>query len=252
MRVSSDDLSEIARSVVKQNDSEQTDRVNGKVRPKVSWRWADIDTVLLDMDGTLLDLHFDNHFWLELVPQRYAQLRRLSLEQARAVLTPKFAAQQGTLNWYCTDFWSRELDLDIAQLKREVGHQVRFLDGALEFLTTLRAWGKQLALVTNAHRDSLHVKAGRTELSNYFDRVTSSHDFGAPKEHPHFWTTLSNELSFDRRRTLFVDDSLAVLRAAHAHGIQHLVTITQPDSTLPPRVVDEFPAVRGVAELLSI
>jgi 5'-nucleotidase len=239
--------------VVKQSDVNQTDRrVDGAVRPRVSWRWADIDTVLLDMDGTLLDLRFDNYFWLELIPQRYAQQRRLTLEGARAELTPKFAAHHGTLNWYCTDFWSRELDLDIAQLKCEVGNQVRFLDGALEFLTTLRGWGKRLVLVTNAHRDSLHVKAGRTELSSYFDRVTSSHDYGAPKEHAQFWTTLSKEFSFDRRRTLFVDDSLAVLRAAQAHGIEHLVTITQPDSTLPPRAVDEFPAVRGVWELLSL
>lgn len=238
---------------MKQNDVEQTgERVDAAARPQVSWRWADIDTVLLDMDGTLLDLRFDNYFWLELIPQRYAQLRRLSLEEARAVLTPKFAAHQGTLNWYCTDFWSRELDLDIAQLKREVGHQVRFLDGALEFLTTLRVWGKQLVLVTNAHRDSLDVKAGRTELSSYFDRVTSSHDYGAPKEDAHFWTTLSYELPFDRRRTLFVDDSLAVLRAARSHGIEHLVAITHPDSTLPPRAVAEFSAVRGVVELLSL
>ena len=35
--------------------------------------WRDIDTVLLDMDGTLLDLHYDNHFWLE--PVSYTHLR---------------------------------------------------------------------------------------------------------------------------------------------------------------------------------
>ena len=30
--------------------------------------WTSIDTVLLDMDGTLLDLRFDNWFWQEHVP----------------------------------------------------------------------------------------------------------------------------------------------------------------------------------------
>ena len=25
--------------------------------------WTQLDTILLDMDGTLLDLEFDNHFW---------------------------------------------------------------------------------------------------------------------------------------------------------------------------------------------
>lgn len=218
---------------------------------RVPWRWKDIDTVLLDMDGTLLDLRFDNYFWLELVPERYASVHGLSVAVARAALVPKFAAHQGTLNWYCTDFWSRELALDIAQLKHEIGDQVRFLEGAEHFLATVRSWGKRLVLVTNAHRDSLRVKVGRTELAGYFDRVTSSHDYGVPKEHPDFWRSLRGEVAFDPRRTLFVDDSLAVVRAAQAHGIEHLVMITQPDSTQPPRAVADFPAVRGVAELLD-
>ena len=35
--------------------------------------WNAINTVLLDMDGTILDLHFDNYFWKEYVPQKYAE-----------------------------------------------------------------------------------------------------------------------------------------------------------------------------------
>jgi putative hydrolase of the HAD superfamily len=40
--------------------------------------WSRIDTVLLDMDGTLLDLRFDNWFWQELIPSRYAAAHGLS------------------------------------------------------------------------------------------------------------------------------------------------------------------------------
>lgn len=230
--------------------SNDEDRIAAGVQ--VSWSWAEIDTVLLDMDGTLLDLNFDNYFWLELVPHRYGQARGLSLAAARARLTPMFAACHGTLNWYCTDYWSRELGLDIAALKHEIRDRVRFLEGAERFLKTLRDWGKRLVLVTNAHRDSLQVKAGRTELASYFERCTSSHDYGAAKEHPGFWEALRSDVPFDPQRTLFIDDSLPVLRAARAHGLAHLVTITQPDSTLPPRVVEEFPAVRRVADLLEV
>ena len=71
--------------------------------------WNAIDTVLLDMDGTLLDLHFDNHFWLQHLPQRYAELHGVSRALADAELLPLFREHAGTLNWYCTDFWSREL-----------------------------------------------------------------------------------------------------------------------------------------------
>ena len=214
-------------------------------------RWETIDTVLLDMDGTLLDLRFDNYFWLELVPERYASRHGMTLEQARAVIVPLFAGKQGTLDWYCMDFWTRELSLDIAAMKHEAREQVRFLPGAERFLRTLRERGLQVALVTNAHRNSLKVKAGQTGLLNYFDVVFSSHSFGVPKEHPEFWRQLEATLRFDPARTLFVDDSHSVLTAAHRHGIGHIFAISRPDSTLDRRSVSDFPSVEAVSELLG-
>jgi 5'-nucleotidase len=213
--------------------------------------WETIDTVLLDMDGTLLDLRFDSYFWLELVPERYAERNRLTLEAARAVLRPMFEQTQGTLNWYCNDFWARELSLDIAGMKREIREHVRFLPGAEEFLRALRAKNVRVALVTNAHPDSLKVKATQTGVLNYFDVVFTSHSFGVPKEHPEFWQQLQAELEFDPSRTLFVDDSHAVLAAAQRHGIAHIFAISRPDSTLGPREVKDFLSVEQVSHLLG-
>lgn len=214
-------------------------------------RWEAIDTVLLDMDGTLLDLRFDNYFWLDLVPERYAARHGLTLERAREILRPMFAARQGTLDWYCTDFWTRELSIDIAGMKHEVREHVRFLPGAEDFLRALRDKGVQIALVTNAHRDSLKVKATQTGLLNYFDVVFSSHSFGVPKEHPAFWQQLETALGFDPLRTLFVDDSHSVLSAAHKHGIAHIFAISKPDSTMDKREVTQFMSVEAVSHLLG-
>jgi putative hydrolase of the HAD superfamily len=214
-------------------------------------RWAEIDTVLLDMDGTLLDLRFDNYFWLELIPERYAVRHGLTLDQAREMLAPRFAARRGTLDWYCTDFWSRELSLDIAGLKHEVRDQVRFLRGAEEFLQELRTHRVRTVLVTNAHRDALAIKAAQTGLTRYFDAIVSSHEYGVPKEHPEFWLKLEAELDFDPARSLFVDDSLAVLTAARRHGIGQIFAIARPDSTLGPREIAEFDYVEAVFELLE-
>ncbi|MFC4309529.1 GMP/IMP nucleotidase [Steroidobacter flavus] len=214
-------------------------------------QWQAIDTVLLDMDGTLLDLRFDNYFWLELVPERYAAKHGLTLADAREVLRPMFADRQGTLDWYCIDFWTRALSLDIAGMKHEVREHVRFLPGAEEFLRALRDKGVRVALVTNAHRDSLKVKATQTGLLNYFDVVFSSHSFGVPKEHPSFWQQLQTALAFDPRRTLFVDDSHSVLRAAQKHGIAHIFAISKPDSALAKREVTEFSSVEAVSHLLD-
>jgi len=214
-------------------------------------RWEEIDTVLLDMDGTLLDLHFDNYFWLEILPERYARRHELSLAAARATLAPLFVAKQGTLDWYCIDFWSRELSLDIAELKREACGEVRFLPGAERFLQDLHERGRDPVLVTNAHRGVLEIKTARTGLARYFRRIVSSHDFGVPKEHAQFWVQLQARLAFDPARCLFVDDSIAVLSAARAHGIGHIFAITRPDSTQHARQVEGFAAVERVECLLS-
>ena len=213
-------------------------------------RWEDIDTVLLDMDGTLLDLRFDNYFWLEILPERYARRHELSLEAARARLAPLFIEKQGTLDWYCIDFWSRELSLDIAELKREACGEVRFLPGAEQFLQALQQRGRDPVLVTNAHRGVLEIKAAQTGLARYFRRIVSSHDFGVPKEHPRFWSQLQQQLGFDPARCMFVDDSIAVLNAARAHGIGQIFAITRPDSTQHARLVEGFHAVERVELLL--
>jgi HAD superfamily hydrolase (TIGR01509 family) len=214
-------------------------------------RWDQIDTVLLDMDGTLLDLRFDNYFWLEVLPLHYAQRHDLSLEAARARLTPLFVAKQGTLDWYCIDFWTRELSLDIAQLKREVREHVRFLPGAERFLQTLHARGLDPVLVTNSHRGVLEIKTGQTGVARYFRRIVSSHDLGVPKEHAEFWTKLQAQLAYDPARCLFVDDSVTVLNAARAHGIGQIFAISRPDSTQHARIVDGFATVERIEQLLD-
>lgn len=213
--------------------------------------WSEIDTVLLDMDGTLLDLHFDNHFWLEHLPQRYAELHGISRALADAELLPLFHAHAGQLNWYCTDFWSRELNLSIRDLKREVAHLIALRPDADTFLAAVRGAGKRVVLITNAHRDSLSLKLERIELAPYFDRLISSHDYGFAKEAQQFWFALQQDLGFAAARSLFIDDSLPVLRSAHAYGIGHLLAVRQPDSRKGPKDTEEFAAVGDYRELIE-
>jgi HAD superfamily hydrolase (TIGR01509 family) len=212
--------------------------------------WSAIDTVLLDMDGTILDLKFDHHFWLELVPARYAAANALSVDAAKAHLKPLYKAKEGTLDWYCIDYWSRTLAIDVAALKREARERVEWLPQAEGFVRRVRAVGKRLALVTNAHPETLAVKDQQLDFRGHFDAVYSSHPFGAPKESPDFWRALAAQENFDSGRTLFVDDSLPVLRAARAHGVRWIYAIARPDSSQPRREQREFPSVEAVHELM--
>ena len=212
--------------------------------------WLEIETVLLDMDGTLLDLNFDNHFWQEFVPQRFAQLHELSLAEAKSQLAPRFKAMEGRLEWYCLDYWSNELQLNIAGLKQEISGLIAVHPHVTEFLDAVRASGRRLLLVTNAHRDSLSLKMDKTCLHQFFDEIVCSHDFGMPKEDQGFWRTLQNNHVFEKHRTLLVDDSLAVLRSAKAFGIAHLVSISKPDSRAPVKLIQEFSAVEDFRALM--
>jgi HAD superfamily hydrolase (TIGR01509 family) len=212
--------------------------------------WDRIDTVLVDMDGTLLDLAFDNFFWRELVPQRYARLRGVSVDRAQAELAPRFEARVGTLAWYCLDHWTRDLGLDLKALKREHRQHIRFLPGAREFLAAMRRRGKRLYIVTNAHRDTFEVKAEHTGIAELVDRVVCSHDYAAPKESADFWSALAHHEPFDGTRTLLIEDSLAVLAAARDYGLAHTLAIRRPDSREPARVIAGFASVDGVGELV--
>lgn len=212
--------------------------------------WRDVDSVFLDMDGTLLDLHFDNHFWLEHIPLRYGEREGLSKEDALEALMPRFKAVEGTLAWYSLDYWSRELDMDVVTLKREVEHLIQVLPHAEEFLRKVRAAGKRLVLVTNAHAPVLEMKMERTRLDAHFDNIISSHSLGSPKETAEFWHSLQETEPFDPRRTLLADDSLPVLKAARDYGLHHIVAMRKPDSKRPARDIEDFPSIETFAELM--
>lgn len=212
--------------------------------------WSDIDTVLLDMDGTLLDLHYDNRFWLDHLPQRYAELHGVSRAMAELELRPLFERHAGTLNWYCLDFWSRELRLPIRELKREIAELIALKPDADTFLAAIRQAGKRVVMITNAHRDSLSLKLERVELAPYFERLISSHDYGYPKESAQFWDALHADIGFEPARSLFIDDTLAILRSAQRFGVGHLLAVRQPDSRGELRDTQEFAAVEDYRALL--
>jgi HAD superfamily hydrolase (TIGR01509 family) len=213
--------------------------------------WRDIDTVLLDMDGTLLDLHFDNHFWLEHLPKRYAEVHGVSLAMAQMELMPLFEKNAGTLNWYCTDFWSTELKLPVKDLKIEIAHLIALRPDAETFLAAIKQAGKRVIMITNAHRDSLSLKMERLELAPYFERLISSHDYGYPKENPQFWDALQADIQFDPARSLFIDDTLPILRSAGRYGIGHLLAVREPDSRKGPKDTEEFEAVEDYRSLIQ-
>ena len=206
---------------------------------------------MLDMDGTVLDLAYDNYMWRVLVPEQYAARHDLSISAAMENMLRWFGETQGNLEWYCLDHWSERLGLDVLELHREMDHLIGFLPGALKFLQQVQASKIRVLMVTNSHRDTLELKDDVTGVASFFDGVHSSHDYGYAKEHQEFWHALQEEVGFDPETTMFVDDSQPVLQSAAVYGMAKLVEITLPDTSKPTRPDPRYPNVEAVADLLD-
>ena len=205
---------------------------------------------MLDMDGTVLDLAYDNYMWTHHVPEQYAAANGLDPDAARDAIYAQYQALHGRLEWYCLDHWSDQLGLDIAELHREQNHRIDYLPGAEDFLRDVRAHDIRILLVTNSHGETLDIKDDVTGVTEHFDDIYTSHAFGHPKETQEFWAALAEEEDFDPETTLFIDDTARVLRSAAEYGVSMLLEITHPDTSTKARKESEFVGIRGVMDLL--
>ncbi len=212
--------------------------------------WQKIETVFLDLDGTLLDLHFDNHFWLQHVPLCFAEKHEMSHEEANQALMLRYQEAKGKLDWYCVDFWTRELGLDIEQRKHDMSHKIALRPEVCEFLQAMRDADKRIVLVTNAHPASLSLKMKKTGLDTYFDRMINAHDIGLAKEHDGFWSSLNKMEPYRSEKTLLIDDNLEVLQSAEHYGIKHLLAILQPDSQADEVETQHYNAVHRFTDVM--
>lgn len=212
--------------------------------------WQTVDTVLLDMDGTLLDRHFDDYFWERYVPEVYAATHGVDRAAARRKLLAGYKKIEGTLEWTDLDYWSRELGLDIPALKMKIDHLIDVHPYVIDFLKFCRRINKQVHLVTNAHSKTLEIKMRKTALGAHFDRIVCAEEVGMAKEDPLFWERLEALLGFDRQRTMLADDMERVLVSARTYGMGVLIYVARPSSQAPITFSTTFPSIVYFKELI--
>lgn len=211
--------------------------------------WNQIDTILLDLDGTLLDLNFDLEFWLEYIPEIYSKKNNIKLEDAKKIVISMINSQEGKLTWYCLDYWEEQLNLDIMKLKGDISHLIQVHDHALNFLQTVKKHNKRIYLVTNAHRKGIKLKMNSSGLNDYFDEIISSHDYGTPKQEQKFWEELSDQISLNKERAIFFDDSVDVLESASTFKIKNIIAISKPSTQIPKKNVPGFINIENFMEI---
>ena len=216
---------------------------------QTAFDWQNIDTVLLDIDGTLLDLHYDNFVWDKVVPEAYAQFKQLPYPEAKEQLFAEMRQVHGSIEFYSFDFWQRQTGLDITDLHQQQSQLIGFRADAEAFLDWLQQSPHQAIIATNADQNSLGIKDKIIGLSKRVDQIYSSQDFGCPKEHQNFWHQLQNQCGFDPKRTLFLDDTERVLNAAAKFGIREVWQVRTPDSQRGPRPESIHPGLDHFHEI---
>jgi putative hydrolase of the HAD superfamily len=213
--------------------------------------WDRIDDVLLDMDGTLLDRHFDNFFFEEELPRRYARLHALPFEEARDRLMAMYRSVEGELAWTDLRYWTERVGIDVVAMHKELDHMIGFLPGAEAFLQYLRELGKRVTIVTNAHQSGVAVKAAKTGLDCLVDRIVDAFEVGYLKMRPEYWPACQRLLGFNPARSFYMDDDEGCLIAAQHFGVAHLIHSARSSSQLPPAPLARFPSVSSFAPLLN-
>lgn len=205
--------------------------------------------VVLDMDGTLLDLAFDDRVWNHALPARLAARRGSSLEAVRAEVADTLGRLRGTLPWYCLDYWEAQFGISLHALEEELGQFIALRPGTLDFLGFLGEAGLRTILATNAHPASLSRKMARTGIADFFEARVSAHTLGMPKEDPAFWSALGTAVDLDPQDCVFVDDNQAVLDAARVAGVAHCFGVRTPSSLGVPKTFTDYASVESLAEL---
>lgn len=211
--------------------------------------WDQIDDVLLDMDGTLLDRHFDNFFFEEELPRRYAAMHSLEFEESRDRLMSMYRSVEGELAWTDLHYWTKRVGIDIVAMHKELDHMIGFLPGAEEFLAYVRRLGKRITIVTNAHEAGVSVKTARTGLDRHVDRIVDAFEVGYLKMRTEYWPACQRLVGFDPKRSLYVDDDENCLEAAQQFGIGRIVHSAKSSSQLPPAPSASYVSVERLSHL---
>jgi 5'-nucleotidase len=220
-------------------------------RPLDTLDWRDIDDVLLDMDGTLLDRHFDNFFFEEELPRRYAAKYGLEAAEAREKLFALYRLVEGELNWTDLYYWTKTLDIDIIAITKEFDHMIGFLPYAEEFLRHLNTKGKRVYLVTNAHMAGVAIKVAKTGLDRHVHRILDAFEVGYLKMRSEYWPICQRLIGFEPKRTLYLDDDESCLNAAQAYGIGHIFHSAKSSSQLPPQRSERYRSIESLAAFIQ-
>jgi len=200
--------------------------------------FKDIECLLIDMDGVILDNAYDNDFWQNQIPEVIADSKGIAFDAAKRLAIQIFNYKKNTKDWYDVDYWSNMLDIDIEAQKRSEKSfsRISLYDGVIDTLNVLKNKTKMI-LITNAHRKTLNIKLEKYNLTPYFDEMVCAHELHYVKEDIQLWYMLRSKYRLDYEKTLLVEDTINNINVGLSAGISGAIYVGDEKFTVSDQII---------------
>lgn len=200
--------------------------------------FKDIECLLIDMDGVILDNAYDNDFWQNQIPEVIADSKGIAFDDAKRLAIQIFNYKKNTKDWYDVDYWSNMLNIDIEAQKRSEKSfsRISLYDGVIDTLSVLKNKTKMI-LITNAHRKTLNIKLEKYNLTPYFDEMVCAHELNYVKEDIQLWYMLRSKYRLDYEKTLLVEDTINNINVGLSAGISGAIYVGDEKFTVSDQII---------------
>tara|TARA_B100000965_G_C19558296_1_gene743272 strand:+ start:293 stop:964 length:672 start_codon:yes stop_codon:yes gene_type:complete len=190
----------------------------------------DIECLLIDMDGVILDNTYDNNFWQNQIPGVLSKKKNISFDDAKRLAIQIFNFKKNTKDWYDLDYWSNMLGIDIEAEKRseESLSKIKLYDNVTSTLAELKKQTR-LILITNAHRKTLNIKLEKFDIKPYFHEMICAHELYYVKEDLQLWYMLRSKYKLDYEKTILVEDTINNIRVALSAGVSSAIYVGEEE-----------------------
>ena len=179
-----------------------------------------MDTVIFDMDGTLVDnIKFHTKAWLRF-------LRKYNIELS----AEEFQAQNhGTIDEMILHFFGKETG---AKKRYELGQEkeytyralykdhIKAVNGLIPFLEFLRSQSMKIGLATMGDAPNIEFILKKLGLETYFHSIIGGHQINKGKPSPEIFLKSLEALDSKKETTIIIEDSKSGVLAARNAGIK--------------------------------
>ncbi len=169
--------------------------------------WQNIDAVIFDMDGTLVD---SMQYWRDLplnlfqtngvpMPNNLEKLlASADLWQAAEVFAQQFIPQLTTQQIF--DQLQQEMDAHYAQ-------DIPLLSGVRQLLKALQQNGKKMCIATMTDRPQVETMLHSQQLESIFDFLLTTPEVGSGKNQPDIFLQACQRFGLSKQRVAVFEDS---------------------------------------------